>query len=165
MKAGFTLKTDRLNNLTLPCRKWTATASVCVNIWKCTQRWTGHETFPLFSDWTKHYLIRYRPERNVHNAMKGIKNPWERFRTELWLVVSTHTKHSDVVRLPTLIDAFQYTLTRSLSRASHSVQMTGVKQMQCFRDVSKVNLCFWWAVRVKGGMSLRNGMWHGLRMT
>ena len=26
---------------------------------------TRHETFPLFSDWTKHYMIRYRLERNV----------------------------------------------------------------------------------------------------
>ena len=52
-----------------------------------------------------------------------------------------HTQNIPMLfRLPLLIDAFQYTLTRSLSRASRSIQMTGVKQMRSFRDVSKVNL-------------------------
>ena len=32
-----------------------------------------------------------------------------------------------------------------------------------YGDQSGEFVCRYWAVRVKGGMSLRNGMWHGLR--
>ena len=55
-------------------------------------------------------------------------------------MVSAYTKHSDVVSLADVDRRVSIKLTRSLSRASRCIQMTGVKQMRCFRDVLKVNL-------------------------
>ena len=68
--------------------------------------------------------------RNHENVL-GLSCDWSYPHTQNILML---------FRLPLLIDVFQYTLTRSLSRALRSIQMSGVKQMRCFGDVLKVNL-------------------------
>ena len=76
------------------------------------------------------FTVQSKGLRNHENVL-GLSCDWSYPHTQNILML---------FRLSPLIDVFQYTLTRSLSRASRSIQMSGVKQMRCFGDVFKVNL-------------------------